>query len=255
MKSIWKFVFLLIVLSPGLSSTAQRNQNFKAKKVYESKQLTILQISPSTYIHISYHPTQDFGLVPCNGLVYRNQQEVVVFDTPANDSSADLLMSWIKNKLHCRINAVIPTHFHFDCLGGLQAFHRQRVPSYANVKTIELAKANNNAVPEHGFTDSLWLKVGNTEVCAKFWGEGHTRDNVVGYIPAEQILFGGCLIKELEATKGFIGDANVEAWSGTVEKIKAAYPDLQWIVPGHGQYGNQSLLDYTIQLFQSSSNH
>ena len=58
----------------------------------------------------------------------------------------------------------------------------------------------------------------------KFFGQGHTKDNVVGYFPIENILFGGCLIKELEATKGYLGDANVGSWSNTVEKIKKQYP-------------------------------
>jgi len=71
------------------------------------------------------------------------------------------------------------------------------------------------------------------------------------------VLFGGCLIKELDASKGYLGDAskgylgdaNVKAWSNTVTKIKKAYPKLQIVVPGHGAIGNQALLDYTIKLF------
>lgn len=31
-------------------------------------------------------------------------------------------------------------------------------------------------------------------------------------------MFGGCLIKELDAGKGYLGDANVADWSSTVEK-------------------------------------
>lgn len=246
----WRTTLLLMFILLGLSSAAQRRSSFKPKKVYRSAELTILQISANAYIHISYHPTNDFGKVPCNGLVYRNQQEVIVFDTPANDTSAALLISWIKNKLHCSIDAVVPTHFHFDCLGGLQAFHNQHIPSYANNQTIAFARENNYTVPQNGFADSLVLTIGSEPVLVKFWGEGHTRDNVIGYIPAEKLMFGGCLIKELNATKGFLGDANVAAWSATVAKIKAAYPDVQWVIPGHGDYGNTSLLDYTIQLFR-----
>jgi hypothetical protein len=38
----------------------------------------------------------------------------------------------------------------------------------------------------------------------KFFGEGHTKDNVVAYFLSEKILFGGCLLKELEASKGYL---------------------------------------------------
>jgi metallo-beta-lactamase class B len=62
-------------------------------------------------------------------------------------------------------------------------------------------------------------------------------------------MFGGCLIKELGASKGFLGDANVPAWSETVSKIQASYPQVKHVVPGHGAAGNAKLLEYTRQLF------
>ena len=74
---------------------------------------------------------------------------------------------------------------------------------------------------------------------------------MVGYFPSENILFGGCLIKELDADKGYLGDANVADWSATVEKVKKQYPQVKIIVPGHGEYGNTKLLDYTIRLFET----
>jgi metallo-beta-lactamase class B len=93
--------------------------------------------------------------------------------------------------------------------------------------------------------------MGKESVIIKFFGEGHTRDNVVGYFPSEKILFGGCLIKEVGARKGYLGDANVADWSGTVRKIKKHYPSVNIVVPGHGAFGNKRLLDYTIRLFKS----
>jgi metallo-beta-lactamase class B len=84
----------------------------------------------------------------------------------------------------------------------------------------------------------------------KYFGEGHTKDNVVGYFPSENILFGGCLIKELKATKGYLGDANIAQWPNTVERIKEQYPNIKIVIPGHGAIGGSELLDYTIKLFQ-----
>jgi metallo-beta-lactamase class B len=94
--------------------------------------------------------------------------------------------------------------------------------------------------------------VGDQFVTAKYFGEGHTKDNVIGYFPSENILFEGCLIKELKAGKGYLGDANIKAWPYTVEKVKIAYPNVKIVVPGHGEYGNSKLLDYTIQLFKTN---
>lgn len=250
MKFIIKNVCIILCSFIILSCSSQNKNGFKAKKIYESKDLVITQISENSFIHTSFKQTNDFGNVSCNGLIVKDHNETIVFDTPTQDKSSEELIRWINEKLHAKINAIIPTHFHDDSLGGLMAFHKHNIPSYSYAKTIELAKENNFVIPENDFNDSLVLKVGDKDVTAKFFGEGHTRDNVVGYFPSENILFGGCLLKELEAGKGYLGDANISAWSKTVEKVKKEYPNVKVVVPGHGDYGDGKLLDYTIDLFK-----
>lgn len=232
--------------------TSPESTAFAPREVHRTAGLIVEQVTPNTFVHTSYKQTQDFGNVPCNGLVVRSGGEAIVFDTPTNDSAATELIRWVQDSLHCRITAVIPTHFHDDCLGGLKAFHAHGIPSYGHQRTIALAAADSVEVPQHGFADSLQLTVGNERITATFHGEGHTKDNVVGYFPGEEVLFGGCLIKELTASKGYLGDANLEAWSGTVEAVKLTYPDVRVVVPGHGQYGDARLLDYTIGLFREA---
>lgn len=92
---------------------------------------------------------------------------------------------------------------------------------------------------------------GSERVLLRHFGEGHTVDNVVGYFTKEDVLFGGCLVKEIDASKGYLGDANVDEWSATVERVKQAYPRVKIVVPGHGQCGDRRLLDYTIGLFKT----
>lgn len=237
----------VIVLNCGF----QKQDAFKSEEVYKSNDLVITQITENSFVHTSFLQTNDFGNVPCNGLIVRDNNEVIIFDTPTNNNSSKELIKWINETLHCKINAIIPTHFHDDCLGGLKAFEEDHIPSYANVKTIELAKENNLVIPNNGFTDTLTLKVGDKIVTVKFFGEGHTKDNVVGYFPSENLMFGGCLIKELDAGKGYLGDANIIDWSSTVERVKQEYPDVKIVVPGHGEYGDKKLLDYTINLFKA----
>ena len=250
-KLLLQLLLILLFSISHLNGTAQQEKAFNPKKVYKSKQLIITQITQHTFVHTSYKQTDEFGYVPCNGLIVRKGTETIIFDTPTTDKTSAVLIKWIQKKLHCSIEAVIPTHFHDDCLGGLQAFDDNKIPSYANSKTVEYAKENKMTVPKNSFNDSLLLNLGDTYVTAIFFGEGHTRDNVVGYFPEENVLFGGCLVKTLDASKGYLGDANVAAWSGTVEKVKKAYPKVKIVVPGHGPYGDQKLLDYTIQLFKN----
>ena len=223
---------------------------FASQEVYRSETLVVTRIAPRAYQHTSFLQTNDFGKVPCNGLLVVDEREAVVFDTPVDDKCAEELIQWTKATLHCRITAIVPTHFHDDCLGGLNAFHQNNIASYGHTRTIALAKQAGDIPPQTGFDDSLVLQVGSEKVTAKFFGEGHTKDNVVGYFPKEKVMFGGCLVKELDASKGYLGDANVATWSGTVEKVKARYPDVITVVPGHGKSGNAKLLDYTIELFR-----
>jgi metallo-beta-lactamase class B len=227
-----------------------KNKLYIPTVVFESDALVITQISENTYIHTSYLQTESFGKVDCNGLIVHDNAEVVIIDTPTTDSVSTMLMHWVESTLHSSVKAIIPTHFHNDCLGGLSAFHQHNIDSYASQRTISFAHQADYELPLHSFDEELTLPVGSSSVFAKFFGEGHTRDNVVVYFSKEQVLFGGCLIKEINASKGFLGDANISAWSTTVSQIKATFPDIQVVVPGHGAAGDKALLDYTITLFK-----
>ncbi|MDI9256855.1 subclass B1 metallo-beta-lactamase [Flavobacterium sedimenticola] len=252
MQTAQKTIIILIFLALNLQCSNPKPIAFKSKKVYQTESLVITQISPYTYIHTSFKQTDDFGYVPCNGQIVIADNEAVILDTPTNNKNAEELINWVTQKRDCTIKAVIPTHFHDDCLGGLEAFTKKSIPSYGNYKTIALAKQNNLTVPQSSFTDSLIVNAGTQKIEVKFFGEGHTKDNVIAYLPSENIMFGGCLIKELGAGKGYTGDANLTEWSSTVQKIKRAYPDVKMIIPGHGKWGNSTLLDYTITLFKTT---
>jgi metallo-beta-lactamase class B len=243
---------LLIAIFITLEACGLRQpEAFKPTLVFQSESLVITQIAANTFIHTTYLQTNDFGNVPCNGMLVRSNREVIVFDTPTSDAVSVALIQWIQDNLQCTIRGILPTHFHDDCLGGLQAFHDRGIPSFANYRTIELATERQFTIPQNSFRDSLTLTLGKEKVIVRFFGEGHTVDNVVGYFPADQVLFGGCLIKELNASKGYLGDARVDSWSETVSRIKQAYPQVGYVVPGHGAHGQKELLDYTMTLFKN----
>lgn len=251
MRYLYMLLMILLLLGADYSAMAQVKSEFESREVYRTENLILTQISTGTFIHTSFLQTNDFGKVPCNGLVVTDGKEALVFDTPTDVAASEELIQWITKNQKLEIKGIVPTHFHNDCLGGLQAFEELEIPSYATFKTIELAKANNYVVPKNGFADSLVLKVGDRTVLVKHYGEGHTKDNVVAYFPSERVLFGGCLIKEVDATRGYLGDANLDTWSGTVEAVKKGFPETKIVVPGHGKHGGVELLDYTIKLFQT----
>lgn len=235
----------LLVLFLIQTLFAQQNQS-----VYHSETLQIEQISPNTFVHISFLNTNDFGKVGCNGMIVIHGGEALIFDSPTADDASAELIGWLENEQKVKIKAVLATHFHNDCVGGLNAFHAKGVPSYGTHQTIVMAKAAGEPFPENGFSKKLKLEVGDLDVETRYLGEGHTRDNVVAYVPSDQVLFVGCLIKAQGASLGFLGDANTAAWSETVSKVKSNFPKVQTVIPGHGKIGGVDLLDYTIRMFE-----
>ncbi len=221
----------------------------QTKFLYQSETLQIEQVSPNTFVHISYLSTQDFGKVACNGMIVINGDEALVIDTPADNETSLELITWMEKERKVVVKAVLATHFHVVCVGGLEEFHAHGVPSYGSLKTIALAKSAGFPEPENGFEDQLILEVGELRVTNQFLGEGHTRDKVVTYVPSDQVLFGGCLVKALGAGFGNLEDANTKAWSSTVSKVKSTFPDVRAVIPGHGKVGDVDLLDFTIKLF------
>jgi len=209
------------------------------------------QISNHCFKHKSYLSTESFGLVGCNGMVVVSDKKALILDSPATMEATENLISTLEEDHQVTIIGVIPTHFHEDCLGGLEAFHAKGIPSYSLGRTRELAEEREYSIPIHPFESSMNFEVGNINVLIKYHGEGHTEDNIVAYVEDDEVLFGGCLIKSLGANKGNLEDANVKEWSSTVQDIIRDYPNVSKVIPGHGKLGNAALLDYTVELFKS----
>lgn len=240
---------LLLFLLTGLTALNNKKQDLV---VYQSENLIIKKLSAHTYLHISFLDTDDFGRVACNGMLLVNENKAIVFDTPTDNKSSVELIDFTTRNLESEITAIIPTHFHGDCVGGLDAFGQQNIPLYATRQTVKLLKKNGQKFtqPVNKFSTNLTLDVGGEEVYARYFGEGHTKDNIVGYFPGDKALFGGCLIKSVGAGKGYLGDANASGWPETVRKVKTQYPEAETVIPGHGKPGGKELLDYTINLFE-----
>lgn len=221
--------------------------------VYDSDNLKILQLTPRTFIHISNLYTEQYGKVGCNGLVVIDEMQAIVLDTPTNDTASLELINWIEETNSCQIHAVVPMHFHQDCIGGIGAFHKKGIPSYANEMTQDIVKQSGGVVAQFAIDTTHEFHIGKEKVILVYLGEGHTKDNLVGFFPGENVLFGGCLVKAIGAGKGNLNDANVEEWANTVQKIQSRFGSATVIVPGHGPAGGTALLDYTIQLFGGRS--
>ena len=211
--------------------------------------LEIRKVSPGLFIHTSPINLSSGQIYPCNGMIFINQGEAVVFDTPVYEKDTKELLRWLQEEQGVEVKAIVPTHFHDDCLGGLSVFHEAGIRSYANRATYELAKGQAEELPQELFDGSYTFQIGGKSVECWYPGEAHTKDNIVAWVPSRKTLFGGCMLKALGVGKGNLADANVETWSASMEAVKEKYPTLKLAIPGHGESGGMELLDFTIKMF------
>lgn len=127
------------------------------KEIIVNNDLIIIPISQNSYRHISYVDYKG-SKVPCNGLLYFNNNDCLVVDTPTSDSVSQELISWIKGNKKAKIVGVVSTHWHDDCAGGLQAFHNENIPSYSLEFTRDTLIIQNLPAPQNVFTDFMKLK-------------------------------------------------------------------------------------------------
>ncbi len=239
-------VLALIVCCWSPAKTAAQEIGESARV---AEDLDVVRLSGRVYMHVSRYEMPPFGLVPANGLILVDKGEAFLFDTPWTESQTEVLLDWIENVLRASVTACVPNHWHKDAMGGLPAVHRRGIPTYAYDGTIAIARQKGLRPPEHGFASERTLKLHGLEVRNVYLGGGHSTDGIFVWIPAENLLFPGCMAKDAKAVNlGNTEDADVRAWPGTMEKALAAFPDARIVVPGHGQPGGPELLRHTRDL-------
>ena len=244
-----RFIFFLSsVLFISVSLSAQKIIP-QVRQIGEDIQ--IVRLNENTYVHRSYKIFESYGRVASNGLIYIVDSMCIIFDTPVTLKTTTYLLDYLQNDLDLNIQAVVVNHFHEDCIAGLDSVHARAIPTYGNKRTIKLCEANGLTAPQNGFGKKKKLKIGEQTAILYYPGAAHTFDNIVAYIPAEKTLFGGCMLKQNNATKGNLADADTEKWSKTVTKVKKKFDDATIFIPGHGHHGGVELIDYTIQLFSN----
>ena len=222
----------------------------KQDTIQVSEYLQIVPINGNTFLHISYIPYKD-GEFSCNGLVYIRDGQAAVMDTPVGEEASVDLIRWIMVEKKATVNYLIVNHFHEDCISGLTAFVGTGCQSISHKTTCKLADLESYNCTQRYFNDSIEINLAGTKIISYHFVFSHTDDNIVTYIPADRILFGGCMIKEIGADKGNLLGAKKSEWPKTVLKVKEKFPKVRYVIPGHGKPGKRMLIDYTIELFSS----
>jgi metallo-beta-lactamase class B len=209
-------------------------------------EVTLQPLAAGVWVHVTWNTVPKFGLVASNGVLACGPGGGLLIDTAWNDAQTARLLDLAAAR-GCAVHALVVTHFHDDRMGGIAEVLRRGVPTYASPETVKLAHLAGWSPKPVGAPDAVEVAGVHAEVF--FPGAGHAPDNVVVWLPASRVLFGGCMIRAADNdVLGNLSDADVPAWPGSVEKVKERYGQATHVVPGHGDAGGPALLDHTIDL-------
>lgn len=206
--------------------------------------LKVKIIEDGIYLHTSFEEITGWGVVASNGLVVLDNKDAYIIDTPISTKDTEALVTWIREQGFI-VKGSISTHFHDDSAAGISYLNSVSIPTHASKLTNELIHKNGQQQAKYSFdSTSHWLVQDKIEVF--YPGAGHTRDNVVVWMPNQKILFGGCFVKS--RSLGNLSDAVVESWPTSAENLLSRYGTARLVVQGHGKVGDVSLLTKTLNL-------
>lgn len=244
---------LCAISAPRASVAAQSPQPEKPPASLDDVRFD--ELAPGVWRNVSYYSLSDIGAYPANGLVLLSKSGVLVVDpgwTPAHGKN---IAKWIRSRAGNAPLTVIPTHFHFDRVGGLPGLpHRKSDRFLLFDKTVELLKDDKKKLPAfETFDGEKTITLDGEQFDVFYPGPGHTTDNIVVYCRSSRILFGGCFVKSADSTNlGNVADADIERWSASIDAVRKRFPEIRLVVPGHGAPGGPELLTHTQELLRGA---
>ncbi|GAB3900141.1 BcII family subclass B1 metallo-beta-lactamase [Larkinella knui] len=214
----------------------------------ENEKLKIAHLTGDFYIYTTYNTYED-SRVPANGMYLVTNQGVVMFDTPWDTTQFQPLLDSIKVRHNKQVIMCFATHWHSDKTAGLDYYRQQGIKTYTTVLTDELSKKNNKKRAEFLMTKDTVFQVGPYSFATYFPGPAHTEDNIVIWFDKEKILFGGCLIKGVDAKDlGFLGDGNTAEYASTLKRVQKKYPNPKFIIVAHSDWKDINSLKHSLRM-------
>ncbi|HEY4939910.1 MAG TPA: subclass B1 metallo-beta-lactamase [Rhizomicrobium sp.] len=194
----------------------------------------VAKIAPRLWLHSTTGVLAGY-VFPANGLIVERAAGSLLIDTGYAPDQAELLLQWSEQNLASPIALAVATHFHNDRTGGIEGLKKHGIRTLAYPLTCQLAREHQMPVPEP-ITDFAAAPHALNGDCELFFpGAGHTRDNIVAWLPFQEVLFGGCLLKSVTSGGlGNVADSVVSDWAATVRNVQKHYPSPKFTIPGHG---------------------
>jgi glyoxylase-like metal-dependent hydrolase (beta-lactamase superfamily II) len=218
-------------------------KQFASVSDLEEKQITFTEIAPNIYAYTTQGDP--------NSAVIIGDEHVLVMEAQATPVMAKALIEKIRTVTDKPIKYLILSHYHAVRVLGASAFEGAEI--ICSAKTLEMINERGEqdfksetdrfprlfrsvesiphlTYPTITFETTMTINLGNRIVELKHLGAGHTRGDIVAWVPDCKALFSGDLL-EYGATP-YCGDAQLEEWPQTLQHIKAL--GAVCAVPGRG---------------------
>ncbi len=214
-------------------------------------------------------PDKRVNLVPNIGIII-GDNGILVVDTGMGPRNAEIVLNEVRKLSDKPIRYLAITHFHPEHGMGAQSFPastRVIVPAaqkqeladkgsayiemFSNFspEIAELLKDIRFVTADVTFEKTMEIDLGGTTVQLFYHGPGHTRGDMVVYLPKERILFGGDSVLNRFFPIFPDGDSSVAGWVNQLEQIAKLKPAK--IVPGHGAVGDAKLIDELLKYLRA----
>jgi glyoxylase-like metal-dependent hydrolase (beta-lactamase superfamily II) len=217
---------------------------FASQADLRNKKVSFQRLSPSCWAFTAEGDPNTGVIVGTDG--------VMVIDAQATPRMAKEVIRHIRKVTSMPVKYVLLTHYHAVRVLGASAYKAQEVIASEGTLRLIRERGSQDMKSEIGrfprlfrgagsipgltwptltFDGALTLRLGKLEVRISHPGPGHTAGDTIAWVPSERVLFSGDLV-EFEAGI-YTGDAHLEEWPTTLEKLRALKPRA--LVPGRGQ--------------------
>ena len=218
-------------------------KTFASQADLKPKQITFRKLSPNAYAFTAEGDPNSGVIVADDG--------VMVIDAQATPLMAREVIRRIRRVTSKPIKYVVLSHYHAVRVLGASAYKAgQIIASQATLGLIR-ERGRQDMASEMGrfprlfrgarsipgltwptltFRTEMTVMMGKLEVRIIHPGPGHTGGDTIVWIPSQRVLFSGDLVEY--AAGIYAGDAHLEVWPRTLDKLRALKPRA--LVPGRG---------------------
>jgi len=219
------------------------SKKFASTDDLQEKKISFIQMASGCY---AYTAEGD----PNSGVII-GEDAVMVIEAQATPRMAKDVIAKIRTVTDKPIKYLLLTHYHAVRVLGASAYKAEKIIS--STKTLDMIKERGMqdwasefqrfprlfkghesitglTWPTTVFDQKMTIDLGNKIVELLHVGEGHTRGDIIVWVPEDKVLYAGDLV-EYGATP-YCGDAQLEKWPHTLDRVREL--GATSLVPGRG---------------------